>query len=50
MARLYWHGDVPGSYPEIDDHPDGSLTDPKQQAGIEALGKTLASFLMKLKV
>ena len=28
--------------------PDGSLTDPKQQAGIEALGKTLASFLMKL--
>jgi NAD(P)H-dependent FMN reductase len=29
--------------------PDGSLTDPKQQAGIEALGKTLASFLMKLK-
>jgi len=28
---------------------DGSLTDPKQQAGIEALGKTLASFLMKLK-
>jgi len=29
--------------------PDGSLTDPKQRAGIEALGKTLASFLMKLK-
>jgi NAD(P)H-dependent FMN reductase len=29
--------------------PDGSLTDPKQQAGIEALGKTLASFVMKLK-
>jgi NAD(P)H-dependent FMN reductase len=29
--------------------PDGSLTDSKQQAGIEALGKTLASFLMKLK-
>src|SRR3954465_5174712 len=28
---------------------DGSLTDPKQQAGIEALGKTLASFLMKLR-
>ena len=28
--------------------PDGSLTDAKQQAGIEALGKTLASFLMKL--
>ena len=29
--------------------PDGSLKDPKQQAGIEALGNTLASFLMKLK-
>jgi NAD(P)H-dependent FMN reductase len=29
--------------------PDGSLTDPKQHAGIEALGKTLASFLMKLQ-
>jgi chromate reductase len=29
--------------------PDGLLTDPKQQAGIEGLGKTLASFLMKLK-
>jgi len=29
--------------------PDGSLKDPKQQAGIEALGKTLASFLLKLK-
>jgi NAD(P)H-dependent FMN reductase len=29
--------------------PDGSLTDAKQQAGIEALGKTLASFLIKLK-
>ena len=29
--------------------PDGSLTGPKQQAGIESLGKTLASFLMKLK-
>jgi chromate reductase, NAD(P)H dehydrogenase (quinone) len=29
--------------------PDGSLIDPKQQAGIEALGKALASFLMKLK-
>jgi NAD(P)H-dependent FMN reductase len=29
--------------------PDGSLTDPKQKAGIEGLGKTLASFLMKLK-
>ena len=30
-------------------NPDESLKDPKQQAGIEALGKTLASFLMKLK-
>ena len=29
--------------------PDGSLLDPKQQAGIEGLGNTLASFLMKLK-
>jgi NAD(P)H-dependent FMN reductase len=29
--------------------PDGSLTDPRQQAGIEALGKALASFLIKLK-
>src|SRR5215469_4896313 len=29
--------------------PDGSLADPKQQAGIEALGKTLASFLMTLR-
>jgi NAD(P)H-dependent FMN reductase len=29
--------------------PDGSLTDPKQQAAVEALGKSLASFLMKLK-
>jgi NAD(P)H-dependent FMN reductase len=29
--------------------PDGSLTDPKLHAGIEALGKTLASFLMKLR-
>ena len=29
--------------------PDGSLIDTKQQAGIEALGNTLASFLMKLK-
>lgn len=29
--------------------PDGSLSDLKQQAGIEALGKTLASFLMKIK-
>jgi NAD(P)H-dependent FMN reductase len=30
-------------------NPDGSLIDPKQQAGIEGLGKTLASFLRKLK-
>ena len=30
-------------------NPDGSLKDPKQ-AGIEGLGRTLASFLMKLKV
>jgi chromate reductase, NAD(P)H dehydrogenase (quinone) len=29
--------------------PDGSLVDPKRQAGVEELGKTLASFLMKLK-
>ncbi len=29
--------------------PDGSLVNPKQQAGIEGLGTTLASFLMKLK-
>jgi chromate reductase len=30
-------------------HADGSLKDPKQQAGIEGLGKTLASFLAKLE-
>ena len=30
-------------------NPDGSLKDSKQQAGIEGLGHTLASFLMKLK-
>jgi NAD(P)H-dependent FMN reductase len=30
-------------------NPDGSLKDPKQQAGIERLGHTLASFLLKLK-
>jgi NAD(P)H-dependent FMN reductase len=30
-------------------HADGSLKDPKQQAGIEGLGKTLASFVAKLK-
>lgn len=29
--------------------PDGTLADPKQQAGIEGIGKTLASFLRKLK-
>src|SRR3954453_10224030 len=29
--------------------PDGSLTDPKQQAGIEELAEELASILMKLK-
>jgi chromate reductase len=29
--------------------PDGSLADSKQQAGVEGLGRTLASFLMKLK-
>jgi len=29
--------------------PDGSLRDPKQQAAIEGLGSTLASFLTKLK-
>jgi NAD(P)H-dependent FMN reductase len=29
--------------------PDGSLKDPKQQAGIEGLGNTLASFLLKFK-
>ena len=28
--------------------PDGSLVDPKRQAGVEGLGKTLASFLAKL--
>ena len=29
--------------------PDGSLVDPKPQAGVEGLGKTLASFVAKLK-
>jgi hypothetical protein len=29
--------------------PHGSLKDPKQQAAIEGLGNTLASFLMKLR-
>jgi NAD(P)H-dependent FMN reductase len=29
--------------------PDGSLVDPKRQAGVEGLGETLASFLVKLK-
>ncbi|MDG3005919.1 NADPH-dependent FMN reductase [Paludisphaera mucosa] len=28
---------------------NGSLTDPKQQEGIDTLGRTLASFLMKIK-
>src|SRR5262249_37661969 len=28
--------------------PDGSLKDPKQQAGVEGLGKTLASFLVRI--
>jgi NAD(P)H-dependent FMN reductase len=28
---------------------DGSLKDSKQQSGIEGLGKTLASFVVKLK-
>jgi NAD(P)H-dependent FMN reductase len=30
-------------------NPAGALLDPKQQAGIEGLGKTLASFLAKVK-
>ncbi|MFI5381784.1 MAG: NADPH-dependent FMN reductase [Tepidisphaerales bacterium] len=30
-------------------NPDGSLKDPKQQAGVHGLGATLASFLAKLK-
>jgi NAD(P)H-dependent FMN reductase len=30
-------------------NPDGSLKDPRLQAGIEGLGKTLAAFLAKLK-
>ena len=30
-------------------NPDGTLNDPKRQAGIEALGRTLAEFLAKLK-
>ena len=30
-------------------NPDGMPKDPKRQVGIEGLGKTLASFLMKLK-
>lgn len=29
--------------------PDGTLKDPKQQAGVEGLGRTLAAFLTKLK-
>ena len=38
---------VPKAYEAFE--ADGSLKDPKQQAGIEGLGHTLASFLMKLK-
>jgi len=30
-------------------NPDGTLNDPKRQAGIEGLGRTLAEFLAKLK-
>ena len=30
--------------------PGGSVLDPRQQAGIEGLGKTLAAFLAKVKV
>ena len=29
--------------------PDGLLADPKQQADVEGLGRTLTSFLTKLK-
>jgi hypothetical protein len=29
--------------------PEGKLKDPKQQAGIEALGRDLAGMLVKLK-
>ena len=38
---------VPKAYEAFE--ADGSLKDPKQQAGIEGLGHTLASFLMKLE-
>ena len=38
---------VPKAYEAFE--ADGSLKDPKQQAGIEGLGRTLASFLMKLE-
>jgi NAD(P)H-dependent FMN reductase len=31
-------------------NPDGTLKDPKRQAGVERLGRTLAEFLAKLKV
>ena len=37
---------VPKAYEAFE--ADGSLKDPKQQAGIKGLGHTLASFLMKL--
>ena len=30
-------------------NPDGTLQDPKRQAGVEGLGRTLAEFLAKLK-
>jgi hypothetical protein len=30
-------------------NPDDTLKDPKRQAGIEGLGRTLAEFLAKLK-
>jgi chromate reductase len=38
---------VPKAYEAF--KPDGSLSDPKQEAGIESLGKTIVSFLMKLE-
>src|SRR5215510_2524266 len=38
---------VPKAYEAFE--ADGSLKDPKQQAGIEGLGRTLATFLAKLK-
>jgi chromate reductase, NAD(P)H dehydrogenase (quinone) len=38
---------IPKAYEAFE--ADGSLKDPKQQAGIEGLGRTLASFLMQLE-